>query len=313
MAKELMKSMQTGVWYKEMGGDENPEAAFSFIKECGFEAVDFGLNMHIQALKVRVGEVHGFYDAPVEELLAYYKPIKAAADKYGVAFAQAHGPYPMWVEAYPETHEYLLTVVEKMLAICQMLECPILVVHPMIIPGRQESFRRNLEMYRKLMPAAKKYGVQICLENMFITKNDHKIAAACSNMDEVCCYIDILNEEAGEPIFGFCYDVGHANLICNDILEDLRTLGHRLTALHIHGNDTRRDLHAIPFLVRTTKKELSLDWESFIRGLREIGYRGALNLESAGSLSCIPRELLMPMLQFGSAACAYFKKKILDR
>lgn len=312
MKKELMSSMQTGVWYKEMGGDENPEAAFGFIKECGFEAVDFGLNMHIHTLKVRVGEVHGFYDADVETLLEYYRPIKAAADKCGIAFAQAHGPYPMWVEEYPEIHEYLLTVVEKMCAICQLLECPILVVHPMIIPNRDGGFERNLEMYRKLMPAAKKYGVQICLENMFITKNVHKTGAACSNMEEVCRYIDTLNGEAGEPLFGFCYDVGHATLTSNDILEDLLTLGHRLTALHIHGNDAMKDLHAIPYLVRTTKKEFTVDWESFLEGLRRIGYRGTLNLESAGSLSQLPQELMKPMLQYGSAVCAYFKKRILE-
>ena len=40
---ELMKSMQTGVWYKANGGDENPEQAFAFIRDCGFDAVDFNL------------------------------------------------------------------------------------------------------------------------------------------------------------------------------------------------------------------------------------------------------------------------------
>ncbi len=310
--KELLFSTESAGWYDAMGGDQNPERAFSFLKECGYDGVDFDLGMQIPTQNIRKGQVHGFYDADVETLLGYYKPIKAAADKCGIVFAQAHGPFPLWVEEFPDNYEYLITVVEKMCAICQLLQCPILVVHPVNIPGRQEEFRRNLEMYRRLIPAAKEYGVQICLENMFITKNGHKIAAACSNMEEVCRYIDILNEEAGGPVFGFCYDVGHANLVCNDILEDLRTLGSRLTALHIHGNDGGKDLHAIPFLVRTTKKELSLDWESFLQGLREIGYRGTLNLESAGSLSCIPKELIQPMLQFGAAVCDYFRQRILE-
>lgn len=308
--KELMFSTESAHWYDAMGGDQNPEAAFSFLKECGYEGVDFDLGMKIPTQKVRAGEVHGFYDADIETLLDYYKPIKAAADKCGIAFPQAHGPFPLWVEEFPEVHAYLLTVVEKMCAICQLLECPILVVHPMTLPDRQEEFQRNLEMYRELIPAAKKYGVQICLENMFITQNAHKIAGACSNMDEVCRYIDILNEEAGEAVFGFCYDTGHANLVGNNILKDFRTLGHRLTALHIHGNDTRKDLHAIPYLVRTTKKELSLDWESFLQGLREIGYRGTLNLESSGSLTCLPEELMLPIMRIGSSVCDYFKKRI---
>ena len=279
---ELMRSMQTGVWYKEMGGDENPEAAFAFIKECGFEAVDFGLNMHIHTLKVRAGEVHGFYDADVETLLDYYKPIKAAADKAGVAFAQAHGPFPMWAEDHPEIHEYLLAVVEKMCAICQLLECPYLIVHPIIVRNRQEEWEKNMEMYRKLIPAAKKYGVIICLENMFTTENCRKTGRACTNMDDVCRYIDTLNAEAGQTLFGFCYDVGHATLTCNDIYEDIKQLDHRLVTLHIHENDAHKDLHQIPYMARQTKKELNTNWEEFIQALKEIGYRGPLNLESAG-------------------------------
>ena len=309
---ELMRSVQTGVWYKEMGGDENPEAAFAFIKECGFEAVDFGLNMHINTLKVRVGEVHGFYDADVETLLDYYKPIKAAADKVGVAFAQAHGPFPMWAEDYPEIHEYLITVVEKMCAICALLECPYLIVHPIIVRNRQEEWEKNMEMYRKLIPAAKKYGVIICLENMFTTENCRKTGRACTNMDDVCRYIDTLNAEAGQTLFGFCYDVGHATLTCNDIYEDIKQLGHRLVTLHIHENDAHKDLHQIPYMARQTKKELNTNWEEFIQALKEIGYRGPLNLESAGSLMLVPEELIRPMLQYAASVCQYFQKRILE-
>ncbi|MBQ8797613.1 MAG: sugar phosphate isomerase/epimerase [Oscillospiraceae bacterium] len=312
MSKELMKTMQNGIWYQANGGDENPEKAFGFIRDCGFDAVDFDFSPHIPNAEVRIGNVHGFYDADIETLLDYYRPIKAAADKVGIAFAQAHGPYPMSVEGHPEAHEYLLTVVEKMLAICQMMECPILVVHPMIIRNRQQEFQLNMEMYRKLMPAARRYGVMICLENMHGPQNGHKVSRACSNMDDVCRYIDTLNGEAGETLFGFCYDVGHGNLTSNDIYEDIKQLGHRLTALHIHDNDGLKDLHMIPYICRLTKKDLNTDWEGFLQALKEIGYRGALNLESAGSLTCLPQELFEPLLKYAAAVCGYFQKKILE-
>lgn len=312
MAKALMKSMQSGRWYKTFGGDENPEAAFAFIKDCGFEAVDFDLGMHIHTSKIRVGDVGTFYDADVETLLDHYRPVKAAADKYGIAFAQAHGPFPMHVAEYPEVHEYLLTVTEKMCAICELLECPYLIIHPIIVRNRREEREKNLQMYRKLIPAAQKYGVKICLENMFTTENTRKTGRACANMDDACRYIDTLNAEAGEELFGFCYDVGHATLTSNDIYEDIKQLGHRLVCLHIHENDTQKDLHQIPYMARTTKKELNTNWEEFIQALKEIGYRGALNLESAGSLSLIPEELIKPMLQCGAAVCEYFRKRILE-
>lgn len=312
MEKELIKSVQSGGWYKAFGGDGNPEAAFSFIRDCGFEAVDFGLNMHIDTHKIRVGDMGEFYEQTVEELLEYYRPIKAAADKYGVAFAQAHGPYPMTVAEHPHVYEYLLTVVEKMLAICQLLECPMLIVHPVIVRNRQEEWELNMQMYRRFIPAMKKYGVKICLENMFTVANRRKTGRACTNIDDACRYIDTLNEEAGEALFGFCYDVGHATLTCNDIYEDIKQLDHRLIALHIHENDARVDLHQIPYMARTTKKELNTNWEEFLLALKEIGYRGPLNLETFGSLTLIPKELVGPMLQYGAAVCDYFRKKILE-
>lgn len=312
MGKELMSSIQSGVWYQTMGGDADPEESFRFIKECGFEAVDFNLGMHIPTGEVRKGNVHGFYDADVETLLEYYRPIKAAADKCGIVFGQAHGPFPLAVEGYPEIHEYLLTVVEKMCAICQLLECPVLVVHPIVVRNRQEEWERNLKMYRHFIPTAKKYGVMICLENMFTTGNSRKTGRACTNIDDTCRYIDTLNAEAGEELFGFCYDVGHATLTSNDIYEDIKQLGHRLTALHIHENDANKDLHQIPYMARLTKKELNTNWEEFLQALKEIGYRGALNLESAGSLTCVPEDLIGPMLQYAASVCGYFKKRILE-
>ncbi|MBO5868536.1 MAG: hypothetical protein J6Q54_06495 [Oscillospiraceae bacterium] len=114
MVKELLKSMQTGVWYKAFGGDQNPEAAFAFIKDCGFEAVDFNLGDRIPSKNIRLGDLGEFYDQELEAILEYYRPVKAAADKAGIAFAQAHGPYPMSVDEYPHVHPYLLMVVEKM-------------------------------------------------------------------------------------------------------------------------------------------------------------------------------------------------------
>ncbi|MBO5868507.1 MAG: sugar phosphate isomerase/epimerase, partial [Oscillospiraceae bacterium] len=184
------------------------------------------------------------------------------------------------------------------------------VVHPIIVRNRQEEWERNMQMYRSFIPAAKKYGVKICLENMFTTANCRKTGRACSNAADACRYIDALNAEAGEDVFGYCYDIGHATLTCQDIYEDIKLLGHRLTVLHIHENDTDKDLHQIPFMNRRTKYELNTNWEEFLQALKEIDYRGPLNLESAGSLTCIPTELIKPMLQFGAAVCGYFRQKL---
>ena len=312
MKHELVASVQTGGWYGPLFADENVEEAFRFIRECGFQAVDFSFSKKIPTGELRQGILTDFFDADIPSLLAYYRPVKEAAQKHGIFIGQAHAPFPTYVEGYPEVNEYLLAAVEKQCAICQFLGCPALVVHPAVVTCKEQERELNLQMYRRLMPAAKKYGVKICLENMFTTENGRKVARACSNMEDACYYIDTLNGEAGESLFGFCYDVGHANLTANDILQDIRTLGHRLTLLHIHGNDCVRDLHQIPYLARTSKKSFSTDWEAFLQGLREIGYRGTLNMETAGSLALLPEELIEPVLKVASAVCAYFKRRILN-
>ena len=313
MRKELMLSLQTGTWYKMFGGDENPDGAFKALSEAGFEAVDFGaLESSLPTKKIRVGELSNFYDADLETLLDYYRPAKEAADKYGIEFAQAHAPFPMHVPGHPQVVEYLVMVVQKMLYICKMLDCPYLIVHPSCFPSKKQEWEENMAMYRQLIPAAKESGVKICLENMHLIRNAHKVGGACSNMEEACRYIDALNEEAGEAVFGFCYDVGHANLTSNDVLEDLRTLDQRLFALHIHDNDAMKDLHLVPFASRITKKEWTTDWEGFFQGLREIGYKGAVNFETGGSLIGLPEELVKPMMTFAAASCAYFRKRLTE-
>ena len=50
-----------------------------------------------------------------------------------------------------------------------------------------------VEMYRKLMPAARKYGVKICLENMFATQNGHKVARACRKQKLVSVNAGLIN------------------------------------------------------------------------------------------------------------------------
>ena len=190
----------------------------------------------------------------------------------------------MTVKGHPEVHEYLLTVVEKMCVICQMLDCPILVVHPIVVADRKQEWELNLAMYRRLMPAARKFGVKICLENMFTTQNVHKIARACSSMDDVCRYIDTLNAEAGEPLFGFCYDVGHANFTGSDPTDAIRLLGNRIGCTHIHDNNGVQDQHTLPFWG-------TICWEAVMKAFAQIGYTGNLSFEAGCFVNNVPEQL----------------------
>lgn len=301
-------SVQSACWYS----DNDPDAGFKFIKECGFEAVDFNIDNHLPPSAITKGPLTDFYDKSVEELLEFYRPIKAAADKYGVAFAQMHAPFPLWVKDNEEVNAYMIMVMEKTLAVAQFLGCPAVVAHPITRSTKEKEYATNLPMYRAMIPAAKKYGVKVCLENLFSGYKGHVLEGACSSAEEACWYIDTLNAEAGEECFGFCLDVGHANLVGRNIREYINTLGKRLTILHLHDNNGATDSHMMPYTqTHNWGKDLYLDWEGVIEGLRDIDYRGALNFETFRVLTTFPQRVKPEALKLIAAIGQYFKERIL--
>lgn len=310
MSEGLKISVQTGDWYDELfGGDERVDEAFQFIRKCGFDTLDYNLDHTLPGHTIRDGSLNTFYDADIEELLERYRPVKEAMKRHGISLGQAHAPFPLHVEGADAVNDYLIQMVEKECAICRYLECPALVVHPYSCADKEKEMEINLAMYRKMIPAGKKYGIKLCLENMFRFENGHGTVGACGDAKEACWYIDTLNAEAGEDIFGYCFDVGHANLSSRNIRQELRTLGHRLTILHIHDNDGVHDLHQIPYTQHSGYKTCT-DWEGFIEGLRDIHYKGTLNFETFAALKDIPQELIPSMLKLVYEIGCYFKMRI---
>jgi sugar phosphate isomerase/epimerase len=163
-------------------------------------------------------------------------------------------------------------------------------------------------MYRRMIPFAKRYGVKLCLENLYSDFNGRPIEGCCADAAEACWYIDTLNAEAGEEIFGFCFDIGHANLVGRNVLEFIRTLGPRLTILHIHDNMGEKDSHLIPC---TQWYPGGVDWDSFIQGLKEIGYRGPLAFETFRGINLLPEDVHEEGLKLVSAIGRSFRRRIL--
>ena len=306
--EKLKLSITTGGWF--YGEPDRAQDAFSYIRDIGFEALDYDLSRTLGYWLIEKGERTDYFDAPMPEILERYSPMKAAMESTGISISMAHGIFPMYTDAAPSMHDYLIACTEKLLAVCQYLGCPALVVHPITRRDRTLEKEMNLSMYRRLIPAARKYGVKICLENMFAVFGTHSHRRACSDIGEACWYIDTLNAEAGEELFGFCYDVGHANLLGNNLYEDLKLLGKRLTVLHIHENDGMYDLHMIPYTQTNPAHVSTTDWEGFLRGLREIGYEGPLNFETFAATENMPKEMIKPLHALTYAVGRYFRDEI---
>lgn len=306
--KKLEVSVQTGGWYDEA----KPEESMKFIKECGFEGVDYNIDVLFKST-FEPENLTSFFDKDMEQLYEYFSSLKQAAEKYEVSISQAHSLFPIYYHGQDGKNRYVLEVTKKMIAVCGYLNCSAIVVHPWSNPElRKEEIRQiNLDIYRKLMPAAKEYGVKVCLENLYTMYVDSYHEGSCTDAEEACWYIDTLNAEAGEEIFGFCLDVGHANMMGKNVYQYITTLGKRLTVLHINDNGGTCDGHMIPYTQRVMKGHGAVvDWDGFIKGLKEIGYEGALSFETFRVTDQMPDEVLIEVLRLISAIGRYFRKEI---
>ena len=116
-------------------------------------------------------------------------------------------------------------------------------------------------------------------------------AACCADMAEANRYIDYLNNLAGEKVFGFCLDVGHALLVGKEIYSTIQEISRNLVALHVHDNDGAHDQHLAPYMG-------VLDWNRFVEGLKAIGYNKTMSFETFNIWNVMDEEIAPKMMKF---------------
>ena len=305
----LKVGMQTG--YNGWFDYDDPLPGLELIKKHGFDAIDYNIDTFVSTEHLRKESLDSFFDKSEEELYEHFTPLKEALQKTGIVISQMHAPLPAFVYGEDDFNRYMVTVHEKCIAVCDFVGCPAIVVHPTYTANREYRMENNLGFYRTLIPAAKKHGVTVCAENLFTSFNGRHVDGACSHPDECVRLIDALNAEAGEKVFGFCFDMGHANLLGRNIYEFITTLGDRLTLLHIHDNDGANDLHMMPYTyTRNWGRFLVADWEGLIKGLADINFDGTLSFESYNIIRSFPRPLWPQVLALLSATGHYWIDRI---
>ena len=309
--------LQIGMQTKDIVEDRNPLAGFELLNKAGFSCADFSLNAYLTNTILYNGERNCFFDKSNRELEDYFLCHKISAKKAAIKIHQMHMPYPMYIpNAKKELNEYLWNVVApKSMEICRMLECNYIVVHGFKLArylGTEDAeWKKTEEFLDMLAPIAKEMGITLCIENLYNSIGGHIVEGPCCNVWKTVERIDYMNEKYGAEVLGFCFDTGHANLIGIDFYEFITTLNHRLKVLHIHDNDGIEDLHQIPYTFTKTRENLtSTDWNGFIRGLRDIQYKGVLNFEASPVLSSFPEELKEDALVFIAKIGTYFSKQI---
>ena len=287
------------------------------IKAAGFEALDFQLCHFFTYGQIQHPHSRSaFFDRPLDELYDFFAPYKQLAEENGLAIGQTHAIFPAYVYGAPdEYNEYLVSVVEKNIAITAFLGCTCTVLHPWTLVERGDGLTKeyeyavNKKLYAALIPAAKQYGVKVLFENMFERDVQQRKCydGSCQDPLEAVRYIDELNELAGEELFGFCLDSGQAGLCGKNLYDVVKALGHRIRALHLHDVLGVLDDHMAPFTGISR-------WDFLVTALKEVGYTGTINFETSSyNASCgytVPDEVRTIILRYIADIGHYFAGRI---
>ena len=235
------------------------EKAVELCGKAGFDAWDFSMfDMH-KALRL---PIPGRARLNSARYLSLARKLKAIGLDNGMVCNQSHAPFPVRL---PEVRSVLKLAIE-----CTAeAGGEICVIHP----DNNKSAEENAELFLKLLPFAKSCGVKIATENMWnwnVIKNRSSFAA-CATGEDFKKHIDVVDDD----YFVACLDLGHAEMqgSGDGAVNMIKTLGHRLQALHIHDNDRLHDSHQIPF-------SMDIDFAAIVKALKEIDYQGYFTLEA---------------------------------
>ena len=290
--------------------DSDRVAYYQMYKDTGIDGLDYSFFKFTE----KNGYGANFFAQSTDEIIEkHLRAEKEEIDRFGLEVCQTHAPFPTWRYGDDEGNKLRLLEAKKSIELTAYLGSKYVVIHPvaeMFALSPTELREKNLEFYGNLIDTAKKCGVTICLENMWNSRNGNIFECTCTDPNEANDYIDTLNKMAGEELFGFCFDVGHATLCGKYMKNTLITLGNRVKALHIHDASKTSDLHTLPYSQMGNGATPFTDYPSLLAGLRAIGYRGAINFEAHNAFEIFPADTHKALLDMFRAIGEYFSNEI---
>jgi len=253
------------------------EQALVIAKEIGADAVDFSTF----GSRFDDRNSSSVYSRSEDEFCDYFANLKKRADELGIGIAQTHGR----IEGFQNDRvadEALVRNAELDCKAAGILGAPVCVMHNVttIFMGADaapsQMHQLNFEMYSKILPFAKKYGIKIATE----TFGDATGLGCCDffgNINEfVKAYEALCSVKDYADYFTVCVDTGHSNKAVrygNPLPADvIRKLGRNTKVLHLNDNDGLIDQHKIPMTG-------NIVWEDVFDALDEVNYQGIYNME----------------------------------
>lgn len=264
-------------------------SGINMILDAGFPAVDMSL--------------YDNYDIAIgDEAEEYARIIRECVAARGAVINQAHAPF----SGYDKYKGEIVPVLPKIIEFAGKIGAGVLVVHPIhgipYFENKEALFKENIDFYSSLAPYAKRFGVKIGLENMWMRR-------PVSNFIDDSLYADpaelaLAYDTLADPeAFTVCLDIGHVCLCGREPAAAIKILGSRLGALHVHDVDYVHDSHTLP-------GQGKIDWNSVCRALGEVGYSGDFTLEASCFYNAYPRALYPSALKMMNDVAKYYSSLV---
>lgn len=252
--------------------------ALEIAKEIGADAVDF----NTCGWKWDYRNPESIYSKSDDEICSYYSGLKKHADSLGLEIGQTHGQIKGFI-GKPEEDDALIANGRIDCMAAAELGAPYVVIHSSttIFMGKDCPSKTmhdlNFDMFNRLIPYAKRYGVKIASE----TFGDATGLGCCDFFGNITEFIKSYNRicAVGDNAdwMSVCVDTGHSNKATRyngnpSSADVIRLLGPNISVLHLNDNDTLTDQHKIPMTG-------TINWSDVFSALEEVNYHGNYNME----------------------------------
>ena len=254
--------------------------ALEIAKEIGADAVDFDL-----CAREDFNNPESTYSKGEKAVERYFTEIGSYARELGLIVSQTHGRILGFRNDKAADDELIENGILDLVA-TKALGAPVCVMHTTttIFMGpdapAELMHSLNYDMFTRLLPYARKYGVKIATET-FGDATGRGCVDFFGNIDEFeKGFYAVYNAMPEcQEYFTVCIDTGHSNKATRygnpSSADVIRRIGKgHITVLHLNDNDTLTDQHKMPL-------SGTINWEDVFSALDEVGYDGVYNMELA--------------------------------
>ncbi len=267
------------------------EDAMQTVRDAGFDSLDFPLSVYSRP-----------QDAPLRGD-DWRQWGARGAPHGGPDRAAHHAGHASWEQAIPDDlhYESPYEIYERTMEACAILGCRQLIFHPVLylhrMPDRSLWPRIhdwNVRWFHELLPLAEKFDI-------VIQSGKHvRLSPSAAAGDAPVPYTTA--QDMLELVYGIgsnrvqlCLDTGHAHISGQDVPEMIRAWRGNLATLHLNDNyglirPVFEDLHLFPGYG-------TLEWKPIFDALRDIRFRGVLNIEPVVELARMPRAVRVIQLR----------------